>query len=52
MRWEGGEGGRVVRWQGGKVVCWQGEKGRKGGRMLRQKAERYLVFFSRVGDTR
>ena len=47
MRWEDGEGGRVVRWQGGKggkVVRWQGGKDetKVGG----------TWFYSRIGDTR
>ena len=45
MRWEGRDGGRVVRWQGGKVVRWQCGKGR---RMVRQKGGRYLVLFKGV----
>ena len=42
MTWQGGKGGRLVRWEGGKVVRWQGGK---GGRMVKQKSGRYLVLF-------
>ena len=31
MRWQGGKGGNLVRWQ--------------GGRMVRQKGGRYLILF-------
>ena len=37
MRWEGGKGGRVMRWQGGK--------GGKGERVVRWEGGRFLVLF-------
>ena len=51
MRWKGGKGGRLVRWQGGRVVRWEG--GRflvffKGGRY--RVSSRFHLFVSHVNQ--
>ena len=60
VRWQGGKGGKTVRWhcrrdekvvrwqfgKGGRVVRWQG---RKDGRVVRWQGGRFLVSFKGEG---
>ena len=49
MRWQGGKGGRIVRWQDWRGGTVKRRQGGKVGRVVRWQGGRFLVLFE-VGD--